>query len=96
MYTISHQLYLEISERLISAIGSREFYSGSVSCVCGDVDCKLTCTLIVSHTTNDDTEQKATKISKIVPIWWEFHTVIGSQEIINDFSLSELCNIALN
>ncbi len=96
MYAISHQLYLELASRLMSAIGSREFFSGSVSCINGDVECKLICTLIVHRSTPNNSEHCGLQITKLIPIWWEFHTVVGNEEIMNDFSFRELSKIALN
>ena len=96
MYDVSHQLYLEISDRLVGASSGREFFSGSVECCMGDVDCKLQCTLMVSYDEHDYPDIRSRKISNIVPVWWEFHTVVGSEELINDFSFREMCEIALH
>jgi hypothetical protein len=35
------------------------------------------------------------EIEKIIPVWWELHTTIGGQELLNDFSFRELLDIAL-
>jgi hypothetical protein len=96
MYAISHQLYVEFAERLAGAIGSKEFFSGGVSCISGDVECRLICTLMVHHDMSSDKEHPGIQITRLIPIWWEFHTVVGGEEIMNDFSFSELCEIALN
>lgn len=96
MYAISHQLYVELAERLAGAIETKEFFSGSVSCISGDVECKLICTLIVHRSQAEASEGCMPRISKLIPVWWECHTTIGSEEIINDFSFSELSDIALN
>lgn len=96
MYEVSHQLYVELAERLVGAIGRKEFFSGSVSCVAGDVEIKLVCTLIVQRSELHDTEQRAPQIVGLVPIWWECHTTEGSEEMMNDFSFRELLDIALN
>lgn len=96
MYEVSHQLYLELAERLVGAIGKKEFFSGSVSCIAGDVELKLVCTLIVQREKQQMGERTATEIIGLVPIWWECHTSEGSEEIMNDFSFRELLDIALN
>ena len=96
MYEVSHQLYLELAERLVAAIGKKEFFSGSVSCIAGDVELRLVCTLIVQRSESQHGERTATEITGLVPIWWECHATEGSDEIMNDFSFRELLTIALN
>ena len=49
MYEISDLLYLKVAKHLSDAIGEKEFYSGVVALVDGDVECRLCCTLIVSR-----------------------------------------------
>ena len=95
MYTISHQLYIEVAERLWGAIGRRDYFSGSVTLVHDDVECKLQCTLFISRESDHESEGRLGEIRKIVPVWWEFHTTIGSDELLNDFSLKEMLAIAL-
>ena len=95
MYTISHQLYHEVSERLLGAIGSKSYFSGAVTFTHGDVDCRLICTLFIERTRNQECEGHRATISKIIPVWWEFHTTTGSEELLNDFSFKELLCIAL-
>ena len=95
MYTISHQLYLEVLERLLGAIGSKSYFSGSVTFTHGEVDCRLICTLFIERTPNTECEGHKATISKIIPVWWEFHTTVGSEELLNDFSFRELLDIAL-
>lgn len=95
MYAISHQLYIEVAERLMGAIGGREFFSGSVGLVSGDVECKLICTLFIKRSSHATSEGRLAEITDIIPVWWEFHTTIGSEEIANDFSFKELIDLAL-
>ncbi len=95
MYTISYQLYHEVSERLLSAIGNRTYFSGSVTFTHGEVDCRLICTLFIERNRGTECDGYRATISKIIPVWWEFHTSIGSEELLNDFSFKELLTIAL-
>ena len=95
MYTISNQLYHEVSERLLSAIGSKTYFSGSVTFTHGEVDCRLICTLFIERNRGTECDGHRATISKIIPVWWEFHTSIGSEELLNDFSFKELLTIAL-
>ena len=95
MYTISHQLYIEVAERLWGAIGTREYFSGRVTLFAEDVECKLQCTLFIERGRDSESEGRLGEITKITPVWWEFHTTIGCEEILNDFSFGEMLNIAL-
>lgn len=94
MYEVSHQLYLEVWQRLMDEIAGREFFAGNVSVVAGNVDCKLTCTLIVGYDQLNDAGCSGNIASKITPVWWEFHTTEGNEEMINDFSFREMCQAA--
>jgi hypothetical protein len=89
MYEISSSLYLDIADRLVAAIGGKEFFSGVVTVQSGDVECRLICTLIVERSRGvEGTSFPA--ISNLLPIWWECHTLIGGEELLNDFCFSEL------
>ena len=68
MYEVSHQLYLELAERLVAAIGRKEFFSGSVSCIAGDVELRLVCTLIVQRSKAQNLERTTTEITGVVPV----------------------------
>lgn len=79
----------------MSAIGSKTYFSGSVTFTHGEVDCRLICTLFIERTRGTECDGHRATISKIIPVWWEFHTSIGSEELLNDFSFKELLTIAL-
>ncbi|MBR5133315.1 MAG: hypothetical protein IKV29_04335 [Alistipes sp.] len=95
MYNVSHQLYIEVADKLWGAIGCKEYFSGSVQHTSGDTDCRLVCTLLIERERDTNVEGRLAPIKRIVPIWWEFHTTIGSEEILNDFSFKELIEVAL-
>lgn len=90
MYEISSKLYLEIADRLMAEIGSKEYFSGAILCTHGDIECKLLCSLIIERERTAAPDQNYPTIVDIVPVWWEFSTVEGSVELLNDFSFSEL------
>lgn len=95
MYTISHQLYLDVGERLMDAIGRKEYFSGVVTSYNEDVECRLVCTLIVEREANASEGHRLPRISRLIPVWWECHTYQGEEEILNDFSFQELASIIL-
>ena len=89
MYEISTSLYLDIADRLVAAIGGREFFSGVVTVHSGDVECRLICTLIVERSRVAE-GASLSPISNLLPVWWECHTLVGGEELLNDFCFSEL------
>lgn len=90
MYEISSKLYLEIADGLMAEIGSKEYFSGAILCTHGDIECKLLCSLIIERERTAAPDQNYPTIVDIIPVWWEFSTVEGSVELLNDFSFSEL------
>lgn len=88
MYAISSEIYDHITSLLVDAIGDKVFFSGSVSTYCGEVYMRLTGTLFVYR--NASAEGRRGGIDDIVPVWWEFHTLCGGEEVLNDFSFAEL------
>ena len=90
MYSISTELYLETVEQLAEAIGISNYFSGSLTFRFGEVECRLTASVIVyrRHLIMPEGEQEI--ISDLIPVWWEFHTTIDEIEQLNDFSFSSL------
>lgn len=89
MYNISPQLYLRIADKLIAAIGSKEFFSGHIKHTEGDTECTLICTLVIKHDDKPTEGRCFNAVSALIPIWWEFHTTVEGEELINDFSFRE-------
>lgn len=94
MYAISSQLYLEVFESLMAQIATKEFFSGRVDLTYGDILCSLVCTVVV-HRGKAEEGSSLKPVDRIVPVWWEFHTIEGGEEFMNDFSFREMLVIAL-
>lgn len=90
MYSISNHIYRDLGDSLIAAIGAKEFFSGSVCVVDGDVECRLICTLIIERRREPNGEERCGAITSIRAVWWECRTTIAQEELYNDFSFSEL------
>ncbi len=88
MYTVSSEIYDHVAAALVDAIADRSFFSGSVSTCCDEVYMRLTATLVVYRSTGAGEDRGG--IADVVPVWWEFHTLCGSEEILNDFSFATL------
>lgn len=94
MYTISSKLYLEVFESLMAQIATKEFFSGRVDLTFGDTLSSLVCTVVVHRGTAEE-GASLRPVQRIVPVWWEFHTTQGGEEVINDFSFREMVAFAL-
>lgn len=85
MYETTPTIYLKIAELLFEQIGMRDFFTGSVSLNDGDVECRLICTLVVERD-----RRNPSRVVALLPVWWDFKTTIGSEELNNDFSWCEM------
>jgi len=90
IYSVTTPLYREMAELLREAIGDETYFSGSVMHLWGDIECRLTVSLILYRQTVRMPEGEARPIVDAVPVWWEFHTSEGGEEFPNDFSFAEL------
>ena len=90
MYLVSPELYREASDRLLDAVGSKTYFSGSVAFPFVGTECRLTVSVIVYRERIVLPEGVAEAITDLVPVWWEFHTWAESDEMVNDFSFSDL------
>ena len=85
MYETTPSVYLKIAELLLAKIGTRDFFSGSVTLHDGDVECRLTTTIVVSRE-----RHIPYCVVELLPVWWEFRTSTENGELSNDFSFSEM------
>lgn len=89
-YSVSSELYVETLSRLVEAIGADSYFSGTLLFAFGDVECRLTASVIVYRRTERFPEGDRDAVADLVPVWWEFHTCGEAGEVSNDFSFSEL------
>ena len=85
MYSVSSELYLEVAARLAEAIGGGSYFSGSLTFLFGDMECRLTASVIVYRRRERLPEGDRDAIADLVPVWWEFHTAVNGGEVLNDF-----------
>lgn len=90
MYTISPNLYLQLATRLVELVGHRGYYSDTFEFEYGDVWCEMTLSAVVYHGCEDCFA--CADVSDMIPVWWEFHTYIDGEEVLNDMSFNELRN----
>lgn len=90
MYSVLPELYHEAAARLSDAIDGENYFSGSLAFRFGDMDCRLTASVIVYRGRVSLPEGEQHPIADLVPVWWEFHTVGAEGEVLNDFDFSEM------
>ncbi len=89
MYNVSTEIYEETASRLGRAARGEEFFSGSIVARDGEYDLRLTATVIVVY--GKQADPKGPRIVEdMLPVWWEFHTYLGGEEVLNDFSFGDL------
>lgn len=90
MYLVSAELYDLAADLLVERIDRSDYFSGTVEFEYGGVECRLTASVIVYRRREVLPEGEYDRISDLVPVWWEFHTMIGGVERLNDFTFSEI------
>ena len=90
MYLVSAELYDMAADLLVERIDRSDYFSGTVEFEYGGVECRLTASVIVYRRREVLPEREYDRICDLVPVWWEFHTVMPEGEVLNDFSFSEL------
>jgi len=75
---------------VVRAVGGGSYFSGSLTFPFGDMECRLTASVIVYRRRERLPEGDRDAIADLVPVWWEFHTVGSDGEALNDFSFSEV------
>ena len=96
MYRILPDVYDELAAALQGRIGDGSYFSGTVECLSGDAGVSLRTTLILYRRSDERPEGTVSRIVDVVPVWWESHTVWGSEELLNDFDFGEIIARLIN
>ena len=92
MININESIYQALAQQLLKEIGSGNYFNGRIEYDTEEFYATLRTTLIVYREPLDDpadTSRSATRITEIVPVWWEFDTVQAVGSVPNDFSWRE-------
>lgn len=90
MYSVSTELYREVTARLEEAVGAQGYFSGRIEGETDDVAWRLTLSVMVYRRRVSLPDGDEQRIADLVPVWWEFHTVTPEGEVLNDFSFAEV------
>ena len=90
MYNVLPELYREVATEIIERVGHRGYYSGTFDMAWGSVECHVVLSAVIYRSEEQYPEGVVSRVSDVVPVWWEFHTFRGGEEIINNFSFNEM------
>lgn len=93
---ITDKVYLELADALADSVYNRDYYSGTVTVVEGDIEFTLEGAFAMYYGKFRDEEFIGCRmLTDIIPIWWNFIVCEGSELYNNDFSFDELKNYML-
>lgn len=98
MLEITEGHYRKLAAILAEAISEADFFNGSVEMEEGDHRALLRTTLIVKRTPRRDPadrSERATDITEIIPVWWEYHLYSAEGERLTDFDWREMMKFIL-
>lgn len=88
---ITDKVYLEIADSLAYAVCNRDYYSGKVTTIIGDVEFTLEGSFVMRYEKSRDEEFLGCRVlSNITPLWWTFTACEGAEYYNTDFSFEEL------
>jgi hypothetical protein len=90
MIEITDAIYRLIAARLREEIAAADWFNGSMEFSTDGFLARLVLTAIVYRRTELLPEGECRPISDVVPVWWEFSTIVESGSVASDFSFSEL------
>lgn len=90
MYTISSKLYHHLATRLVEMVGQNGYYSGAFEFDFEGVCCEMILSAVVFHQAQPDDGCSLCAVTDMIPVWWEFHTYVDGDEVLNDMSFNEL------
>ncbi len=96
MLIINSTLYERLADLLVDAIDGKEFYSDVIDFQHDQVECCFSATLMIYYREHRFPEGNEMQIENIVPVWWEFHSIEGERERLNDFDFALLNQVVCN
>ena len=89
MYDVLPELYREVATKIIEHVGRRGYYSGVLDFEWESVECRML-SAVVYRRTEQYPEGERSLVADMVPVWWEFHTFVDGEEVLNNFSFNEM------
>ena len=90
MYDVLPELYQEVATKIIEQVGRRGYYSDALDFEWNGVECHMVLSAVVYRRTEQYPEGERSVVADMVPVWWEFHTFVNGEEVLNNFSFNEM------
>lgn len=90
MYDVLPELYREVATKIIEHVGRRGYYSGVLDFEWESVECRMVLSAVVYRRAEQYPEGERSLVVDMVPVWWEFHTFVNGEEVLNNFSFNEM------
>jgi hypothetical protein len=90
MYDVLPELYREMATKIIEHVGHRGYYSGVLDFEWESVECRMVLSAVIYRRTEQFPEGERSVVADMVPVWWEFHTFVNGEEVLNNFSFNEM------
>ena len=90
MYDVLPELYQEVATKIIEQVGRRGYYSDALDFEWSGVECHMVLSAVVYRRTEQYPEGESSVVADMVPVWWEFHTFVNGEEVLNNFSFNEM------
>lgn len=90
------RIYEALAQELIEQIGARDYITTTVEVEDGDRFFRLTLTAVLYRRTECRPEGTARPITDVVPIWWELHSFVGDEEVLNDATFERIKEYIIN
>ncbi|MFR9668537.1 MAG: hypothetical protein SNJ33_02135 [Rikenellaceae bacterium] len=92
MLILKNNHYSTLSTLLYDRIEEEDFFSGSINYQIENIECELLTTIIIYRQSDSIEQFNFSSIVDIVPVWWEFTTVVDGELRLNDFDFQLLKN----
>ena len=90
MYDVLPELYQEVATKIVEQVGRRGYYSDALDFEWDGVECHMVLSAVIYRRTEQFPEGEKWLVADMVPVWWEFHTYVDGEEVLNNFSFNEL------
>ncbi len=88
MYEITPKIYEKTAQKVSDAVGNTGYFSGTIDFSYENVECRMLLSMVIYRKKVEMPEGRCNIIDDVVPVWWEFHTTVDGEELINDFDFS--------
>lgn len=90
------RIYEALAQELIEQIGARDYITTTVEVEDGDRFFRLHLTAVLYRITEWRPDGVACPISSVAPLWWELHSFVDEEEVLNDATFDRIKEYIIN